>query len=760
VAESAASKISPIGAERGTVWSVYSSPSKIAALGPLGRIAYACATHGRRTTCVWLVAIVALGAFLPQLEHSLAGSGMQASGSDSVQARTAIQAEDPAAASSALSVVIRGPKPYAQDPTFRAAAASVGRLLTTNGAVDGSKSPEQTGLISPDGRVVVVTGGAGGTPKEMIRAADDLRDRVADAAGPGYDANLSGISAQWADFNKDNRDSTLKAETYALPVTLIVLALAFGSIAAGVLPLLITVIGLAVTGGVLTLLTEVFDITLWALTFMLIFTMALGIDYALFIVMRFREALREHEDDPAYAAAVSMDTAGRAIAFSGTTVFVAVGVCFLIPSPMPRSITLAVLLSVALVMLVMFTLMPLLMARLGTRIDAGAMPWRRRDRPRRPEGEGLMYRWGAFIWRHPWPLAGGAVTVLVVLALPLGHLKIGIPAESVLPPDAPARQGTTAVKEAFGAPATVPVAITATPRSAAEAERITRADPSLVNVRRLPTRPDASVVVLQGSIKPTADSSSVGKTIDRLRDDLPNGTLVGGAPAELHDLQHAMSSTAPLVLGLILLLGSILLLVAVQAPLIALAGTLTSGLSTAAALGVSVYIFQDGHLTGLLGFQAQGFLDFWVPVFFSAMIFAIAMDYTVFFVSSAREQWDKTGDARTAVVTGMGRSGPVILAAVAAMLAVFGSFMTSTAVPAKEMGVVLGMAVLLDAFLVRLLLLPAIVRIAGRWAWWQPALLGRILPSFSLSHSTPATNDPTPAPSTAPGIVATTAPRP
>ncbi|XAY03916.1 hypothetical protein DSM112329_00742 [Paraconexibacter sp. AEG42_29] len=695
---------------------------------------------------VWVLICCVLGAFLPQLERSLAGSGMWATGSESVAARDAAQAANPLAASSALSVVIRGPRAYGQDAAFRAAANRVAGVLRSDAAVAGVVGPTKARLISPDGRTVIVSSGAGASPKEMIRAADRLLQKIPAASGAAYPAYVAGLSSQWADFNRDNRDATLHSEKYALPITLLVLAIAFGSLAAGGLPLLITAIGLAVTGGTLTLLTHVFDVSLWALTFTLIFTMALGIDYALFIVMRFREALKDHTD-PAIAAAVTMDTAGRAIAFSGVTVFAALGVCFIIPSPMPRSISLAILLSVALVLVVMFTLMPALMARLGPRIDAGAMPWRRRRQLRapKPDADQLMHRWGAFVWRHPRPLAAAAVLILVVLALPLAHLQIGIPGDSILPKDASSRQGATLAGAAFGPAAIAPVTAAVAPADADRALAVMRADRDLTGARRTPGRPAGRHIIIQASLTVAPGSRAAGKQIDRLRAVLPQGALVGHAPAELHDLQKAMTGSAPLVLMLILLIGSLLLLVAVQAPIIALAGTLTSTLSTGAALGITVSVFQDGHLSGLLGFEPQGFIDFWVPVFFSAMIFAIAMDYTVFFVSSARERWDQTQDARTAVVHGLGRSGPVIVAAVAAMLAVFGSFAFSPAVPAKEMGVVLGVAVLLDAFLVRLLLLPALIAIAGPRAWHQPAWLGRVLPSFSLSHGQAPQDTQTPA---------------
>ena len=177
-----------------------------------------------------------------------------------------------------------------------------------------------------------------------------------------------------------------------------------------------------------------------------------------------------------------------------------------------------------------------------------------------------------------------------------------------------------------------------------------------------------------------------------------------------------------------------LLLVALQAPLIALLGTLASLLSTAAAFGVARLVFQDGIGAGLLGFESQGFLDAWAPVFFFAMIFAIAMDYTVFLLASAKEHWELTGDAREAMVGALASSGRVIFAAGAVMVAVFFTFALSGPLPPKEMGIVLGVAVLLDAFLVRLVLLPVLLRLTGAAAWWSPAWLGRVLPTVRFSH--------------------------
>ncbi len=216
---------------------------------------------------------------------------------------------------------------------------------------------------------------------------------------------------------------------------------------------------------------------------------------------------------------------------------------------------------------------------------------------------------------------------------------------------------------------------------------------------------------------------------------MPAGATVGGSVAENHDLEVALAEKTLPVIGVVLLLGFLLLLVALQAPVIAAVGVLTNLLATGAAFGVAQLIFQEGHLAGLLGFEPQGFLDAWGPVFFFAMIFAISMDYTVFLLSSAKEHRDRGEDAKGAMVGALADSGRVVFAAAAVMVAVFFTFALSGPLPPKEMGVILGIAVLLDAALVRLLLLPVALRVLGETAWWLPKRLARVLPKVRFGHA-------------------------
>ena len=263
-----------------------------------------------------------------------------------------------------------------------------------------------------------------------------------------------------------------------------------------------------------------------------------------------------------------------------------------------------------------------------------------------------------------------------------------------------------------------------------------RGDPG---VRAVTTEVSGAYALFTAVPEQDPSTPAVGQMIDRLRTKLPQdallgSALVGGAVTENHDLAAALKAKTLPVIGVVVGLGFLLLLIALQAPLLAALGVLTNLLATAAAFGVAKRIFQDGELTSLLGFEPQGFLDAWGPVFFFALIFAISMDYTVFLLSSAKAEWDRTGDPRQAMIGGLEQSGRVIFAAGAVMVAVFFTFALSGPIPPKEMGIVLGVAVLLDVALIRLLLLPVLLRITGRAAWYLPRWARRVLPDIKFGH--------------------------
>ena len=318
--------------------------------------------------------------------------------------------------------------------------------------------------------------------------------------------------------------------------------------------------------------------------------------------------------------------------------------------------------------------------------------------------------------------------------MPVTGLDTGMPSIKVVPAQDGSRVGYGQVQEAFGPGATGPLQIVAPQAEAAAVAEHAGADPGIAAVMP-PQTGGGGLAMIQALPRQDPSDPALADTVERLRGSLPSDVLVGGPAVENHDLEAALADKTPLVIGVVLALGFLLLLVALQAPVIAAVGVITNLLATGAAFGVAKVIFQDGRLAGLLGFESQGFLDAWGPVFFFAMVFAISMDYTVFLLSSAKEHWDRTRDPKEAMVGGVAHSGRVIFAAGAVMVAVFFTFALSGPLPPKEMGVILGIAVLLDAALVRLLLVPVMLRLLGRWAWWLPKPLDRLLPDVRFGHA-------------------------
>jgi len=698
------------------------------------------ATHLRAVLLPWLIVLIVFGAFAPQVEHALAGAGWQDSTSQSVKARAIIQRDFAGLGATALQVVIVDHHgPITTDAAAQRVLTKVSNLLRADPRVSTVVAPQPGVSLSANGRTGVVTAGAAADANAMVRAADALAGPLGGLSRPGISVTLTGDSALWANFNSANRSAMLRSEMLSWPVTMIILVIAFGSLVAAGLPLMLTMVGLLVAAGALVLSTHLAAVSIWALNFALMFALALGIDYALFLVVRFRGALQRRGVQPGDGAGVvaavaeTVDTAGKAVAFSALTVLGSLAAILLVPSPAFRSMALGIMLSVVAVLAATLTLLPAVLGRLGTRINAGRVriPWRSGTKTRSGLDDRL-HVWGRLLWRHPVPAGLAALGVLFLAATPVIGLRTNMPSITIVPATANARVGYNEVTKAFGpgAPGTLQVlvpegsqgaalaALAHTAGVAAAAPGVTRAGWTL-----------DQVVPTAGPSTPTT-----GSTIDRMRSVLPTGSLVGGAAAENHDLQQSLVSHTPLVFGLLAVIGFILLLIALGAPLLAAAGVLITALSVAGAFGVARLIFQDGHLSGLLGFTPQGFVDAWAPLFFGAMVFGVAMDYTLFLLSAAKERYETHADPEHAMVGSVRSSGRVVLSAAAVMIAVFLTFALSGPLAPKEMGVILAVAVALDALVVRLVLLPVLLRLGHHHSWHLPRWLARILPRIRFAH--------------------------
>ncbi|WP_454164686.1 MMPL family transporter [Gordonia iterans] len=729
------------------------TPSSAGRPGPLARLGHWTAIHRRWTFAIWAVLVIGLGAVAPTVFSSLAGAGWQANGSESVQVRELAQEHFGGNSSAAVQVVIDSPD-HPLDPAAQARViAELKQIAGRDPRFTTVIEPQAGSTISPDGHTAIAIIGAAASTDDMVKAVDDNKQEITGLSRDGIDVYPTGSSALWSDFNKANKDAMIKAEMISWPVTLAIMIVAFGSLVAAGLPLLLTLAGLVASAGALVLLNMVTPISVWAMNFAMMFALALGIDYALFMVSRFRAAFAvrvgEGEDPDDRGTAVratveTMDTAGKAILLSGITVLVSLSAVLMVPAPAVRTMSVGIMLAVAFVLAASLSLLPATMAALGGKVNAGSLPWAKGRRSTTagagsantaPGVSPWFHRWGSFLHRHPWTPALVALGILVALALPVVGIKVAMPSIAVVPEDAPVRQGYHVVAEKMGPGAPGMLTVIAPADQAPAAAQIARQNPDVAAV--LPAAPAADgsgLTMIQ--VMPQADPSddSMGATLDALRAAMPADVLVGGPSAENLDLQHALNTWFPRVAGTILALGFVLLLIALRAPVIALLGTVVSLLSTAAAFGVAKLIFGDGVGADLLGFDPQGFLNGWGPVFFFAMIFAIAMDYTVFLLATAKEHYERHDDPHQAQVDAMAYSGRIIFAAAAVMVAVFFSFALAEPLPPKEMGIILGVAVLLDAVLIRLVLLPAMLRISGHGAWWSPRWLDRLLPKVSFKH--------------------------
>jgi RND superfamily putative drug exporter len=672
--------------------------------GPLARLGAWTADHRRAVIVAWCAAVLLLGALAPFADRALSGAGWEAPGSESIDARRALQSAFPGRGAYALQVVVAGAP--IDDPATQSVLARVRSTLLRDPAVAGVIMP-RPGTIAPDHRTAIVTGLAGAPPRAMVEAARRAGDALARLATGEITVRLTGPAALWSDFNAANQSAMVRSEALSWPLTLALLVIAFGTVTAAGLPLMLAMAGVLGTGGLLFVFGQLADVSIWAMNFALMFAIALGIDYALLVVVRFRAALAAGLP-PRDATVVTMDTAGKAVLASGLGVVTALLAVMLVPVPTFRSVPLGIVLAVLIVLAATLTLLPATLSGLGRRVNAGRL---------RVAG-GVEHRseryaaWARRLWARPLPYGAAAVAILALLALGALGLRTGMPTTAVVPAHAASRDGEQLARAAFGPGAGAQLQIVVPGgRELERAATVVARDPGVAAVAPVERSGDRALITAVPASAP--GSAELRATLDRLRQTLPPRALVGGAAAENRDVERALLSRLPLVVGLVVAIGFALLAAVLRSPLAAAATVVMNLLASAAAFGVARFVFQDGALAGLLGFESQGFVDAWAPIFFSALLFALAMDYSIFLLSAVREHRRRGEAAHAATVEALAGTGRIINAAAAVMIGVFASFALAGSLPVKEMGVVLAVGVLLDTVLVRLVLQPVILRLLG-----------------------------------------------
>jgi RND superfamily putative drug exporter len=462
--------------------------------------------------------------------------------------------------------------------------------------------------------------------------------------------------------------------------------------------------------------------------------LGVGIDYALFIVTRFREN-RRSGDGVERASVVAMDTAGRAVLFAGTTVILALLGMVVLGLTFLDGLAVASALAVLLTMLASLTLLPALLAYAGKRVG------RVRRRRARPAGTGMWARWARFVGRHPWPSAAAGLAIMLVVATPALSMRLGVSDAANDPAGSTTRQAYDLLAKGFGPGFNGPLTVVAEfpePAQASalgEIETALRRAPDVVEVSKPAIGGGGRTAVYQVVPGSSPQSTATTHLVDTLRGSvLPpvahrSGAtvLVGGETAGAIDFTDVLAAKLPLFIAVVVGMAAMLLLVVFRSIVIPIQAAVMNLLSIAAALGVTVAVFQKGWLGSLVG-VADGPIEPWLPVMLFAIVFGLSMDYEVFLVSRIHEEWIRRRDHSEAIVQGLASTGRVITAAATIMICVFTAFVLGPERPIKLFGLGLASAVFLDAFVVRSLLLPAVLELLGRSTWWFPGRLARRLP--------------------------------
>lgn len=555
----------------------------------------------------------------------------------------------------------------------------------------------------------------------------------------------------------EGQEDATRGEMIVFPVTLVLLVFVFGSLVAAALPLAVAFVTMLLSLGCMWILASLTDLSSLSVSVVTLLGLGLAIDYSLLIVSRYREELRSGKAI-GDAIRATMGSAGRTVVFSAITVAVVVSSLAWFPLVAVRSMAYVGVLTPLLAAAASVTVLPALLAVLGHRIEHGQLLRRRRSLER-SDDDGFWHRLASFVMRRPLPLATVVTAFLLLLGVPFLNIQLGMPDERILPESSPARQVATTIRDDFDASEQKAVQVVApqVPGGragiASYAERLS----GLPHVARVDTATgtyaNRSRVVAPGplnqrfvaddavyfSLVPRGDSpDNGGRVVSEVRAlDAPFPTLVGGRAAVDRDATAALERALPYGLTSAAVIMLVLLFLVTGSVLVPFIALVLSSLSLTATFGALVWIFQDGHLTGLLGdFTATGTIAATVPVLLFALAFGLAMDYQIFLLSRIREEYEASGDGTVAVARGLQRTGGIVTAAAVLISIVFLAFVMSDISLSKAYGIGLPLAVLMDATLIRGVLLPAMMQLGGRWTWWAPRLFRRLHDAIGLRETT------------------------
>lgn len=736
------------------------------------KLARFCIQHRWAVLVAWLVLVAIAAPFALRAHEPLKVGGFSADDTEAARGRIAIE-EKLDYSLSTLIVVYESDTLDATDGQFLdQVAASLADVETLPFVEDVILPTVDPSLISGSGEIAYAIVGLNLPPEEAQRDVPEFEAAMVPQADIEF--LIAGGPAFYADIETASQRDLRRAEVIALPIALVTLLVVFGTVVAAMVPLATGAAGVAVVLMVIYWLAHPVDLSIFVLNLATMLGLGLAVDYALFITSRYREELHRNGGDVEAAIMRAVDTAGRAVFFSGMSVLIGLSGLMLFPLMFLRSVGVAGVVVVAISTFTSLTLLPALLAVLGSRVEAlsigrlGGVA----VGGDRPDEHGRWYRIAHFVMRYPVIITVITLAILISLGLPFRHANISSPDATILPEDLPSRQGFDLLSSEFSGGEISPFLLVfefadAMPEDErvrlvdrfetllARDERIERVQgptsyleqfSGLPGSQRLQIREtleatgvdtqlrrfwmDDAAVIFAYPEEPANDPDNKA-LLAQLRSipDTPEFTvLVTGGTAEIVDVVDVIYDRFWLAGGFVVVMTYSILLILFRSVVLPIKAIFLNIMSILASYGALVWVFQDGHLHELLQFTPQGFVEASLPVIMFCVLFGLSMDYEVFLLTRIREEWERTGDNREAVAYGLERSGRIITSAALIVVVVTGSFVSADVVIVKALGLGIAIAVAVDATIVRALLVPATMALLGHVNWWIPSWLDRFLP--------------------------------
>ncbi|HEV8250231.1 MAG TPA: MMPL family transporter [Gaiellaceae bacterium] len=691
-------------------------------------LARAAALHPWRTIAAWIAVVILAGVAVvgTKLPDKLSTDANLTNNPESQRAYDLIGQHFRSTNFTTEVVVVRNDALTVDDPAFQSRLQQLTRAARATGAVESAEEPQ----VSPDRHAVLI-------PIRLTPPEDDNVDSVIDLVSAqngqqGFQVAMTGEFTSDHDFNQVSQEDLEHGELrFGVPAAMIVLVLVFGALVAAGLPLILAITSILVAFGLTALVSTQFELSVFVQNMITGMGLALGIDYALFVVSRFREErTRGLEKLDAISAAGA--TASRAVLFSGSAFVLAMTGLLLVQSTIMRSLAAgAILVGIASVAAAL-TLLPAVLSLLGDKVNRLRVPYFGRERTESRFWTNLVHR----VQGRPWLSLALGVLVLLIAAAPAMTMKIGAAGSATLPDRLPSKQGFLALERSFPAAGAEPAEV-AVPSASAEAHaRVDRLTAMLARDKdfgRADVRqsPDGAMILVRVPVAADELSDRALNAVERLRHEYVPAAFAGtqidalvtGTTAENQDYFDVMKHWLPIVLVFVLGLSFVLLTVAFRSIVVAATAIVLNLLSFGAAFGLMVGVFQHGWGAGLLGFNQVETIEAWVPLFLFAVLFGLSMDYQVFLLSRIRERFTSCGDTKEAVAFGIGSTARIITGAALIIVAVFLGFAMGDLVMFQQMGFGIAIALLLDATLVRGVLVPAAMTLLGDANWYLPRWL-------------------------------------